>query len=142
MLESVARGITDMLRQKVYRNLQHAMNALEKLKMYQESSGGPYTGVARFRHRLRTSRFGLTAKMTSSKSIPDAWSEVELSLVNSLKEVSTVTVHQLNIENHQASIEIHRKLDETMCQTQFKEEQFVRHFDYSELPDDVVLDFS
>ncbi len=132
-LESVASGVVDVLRGEVDRNVEGAMTALRKLEKYQESSTGPSSSVARFRHQLRTSRIGLTAKMTFSKVIPVSLSEAELYLDTALQEASNIEVHRLNIE-------ILRKLDAILA-SQKEAETFVAHFDCPELPDNVVLDF-
>ena len=132
-LEPIASGVIDVLQSKVDRNVKGAMAALKKLERYQKSSAGPSSGVARMRSRFRTSRIGLTAKLTFSKDIPEALREAESCLDKALQEASNVELHRFNME-------IHRKL-ESFCLPQPKEDCFVPHFDCPELPDNVVLDF-
>ncbi len=132
-LKSVASGLIDVLQRKVDRNIEDAMTALKKLDKYQESSAGPSSGVRRFRHQLRTSRMGMTAKMMFSKSIPESLSQAESCLDRAFEEATI-------IENQRQHIETHRRLDE-FRPPQTEGERFVRHFDSPDVPDNMVLDF-
>ncbi len=123
-LGSVASSIIGVLQVKVDRNVEDAMSALEELNKYQESSGGPFSGIVGLRHKFRTSRYGMIAKRLFSKPIPEALMKAE--------SCSDMAFHEaFNNENYRINIETHLKF-ETISPPRTKEDRFVPQFDCHE----------